>query len=243
MDNGTQRDRLITFIESKRMTRREFQDSIGVSISYVHNMSGSIRQPILSRIEETYPELNIDWLVSGKGEMINDRKKRVINQIKSDNEVAAMIGIESMIPLLPTSAMAGKLTDFSDGIDERSCELMIPPIRDAELAITVTGDSMSPEYPSGSKIILKKINESAFIDWGRTYVLDTIIAFLGFIEKYLPAMDNEGVEKYIDAITIPPFTEYAMSHIEEWRKTMQLREVVMNDNYVEILKNMGFEVK
>ena len=120
MDNGTQRDRLITFIESKRMTRREFQDSIGVSISYVHNMSGSIRQPILSRIEETYPELNIDWLVNGKGEMINDRKKRVINQIKSDNEVAAMIGIESMIPLLPTSAMAGKLTDFSDGIDENN---------------------------------------------------------------------------------------------------------------------------
>lgn len=69
------------------------------------------------------------------------------------------------------------------------------------------------------------------------------IAFLGFIEKYLPAMDNEGVERYIDAITIPSFTEYAMSHIEEWRKTMQLREVVMNDNYVEILKNMGFEVK
>ena len=56
-------------------------------------------------------------------------------------------------------------------------------------------------------------------------------------------MDSEGVEKYIDAVTIPSFTEYAMSHIEEWRKTMQLREVVMNDNYVEILKNMGFEVK
>ena len=194
MDNGTQRDRLITFIESKRMTRREFQDSIGVSISYVHNMSGSIRQPILSRIEETYPELNIDWLVNGKGEMLNDRKKRVINQMKSDTEVATMIGIESMIPLLPTSAMAGKLTDFSDGIDERSCELMISPIRDAELAITVTGDSMSPEYPSGSKIILKKINESAFIDWGRTYVLDTIN---GAVIKNLYPSEKENCVKCV----------------------------------------------
>ena len=33
---------------------------------------------------------------------------------------------------------------------------------------------MSPEYPSGSKVLLRKINEAAFIEWGRTYVLDTV---------------------------------------------------------------------
>ena len=37
----------------------------------------------------------------------------------------------------------------------------------------VTGDSMSPEYPSGSVIICKKINEKAFIEWGKVFVLDT----------------------------------------------------------------------
>ena len=32
---------------------------------------------------------------------------------------------------------------------------------------------MSPEYPSGSKVFLQKINEKSFIEWGNTYVLDT----------------------------------------------------------------------
>lgn len=32
---------------------------------------------------------------------------------------------------------------------------------------------MAPEYSSGSKILIKKINEKSFIEWGRCYVLDT----------------------------------------------------------------------
>jgi phage repressor protein C with HTH and peptisase S24 domain len=43
----------------------------------------------------------------------------------------------------------------------------------ADWAITVSGESMAPEYPSGAQILVKKINEKAFIDWGKVYVLDT----------------------------------------------------------------------
>ena len=53
------------------------------------------------------------------------------------------------------------------------CERIVSPIREADYAMEVTGDSMSPEYPSGSRIIIKKINSEDFIEWGRVYVLDT----------------------------------------------------------------------
>lgn len=33
---------------------------------------------------------------------------------------------------------------------------------------------MAPEYPSGSRILIKRIDEKAFIEWGRVYVLDTM---------------------------------------------------------------------
>ena len=36
----------------------------------------------------------------------------------------------------------------------------------------VTGDSMSPEYPSGSRVLIKKVSET-FIAWNEVYVLDT----------------------------------------------------------------------
>ncbi len=39
--------------------------------------------------------------------------------------------------------------------------------------MSVSGRGMAPEYPSGSQILIKRIDEKAFIDWGRVYVLDT----------------------------------------------------------------------
>lgn len=78
-----------------------------------------------------------------------------------------------MIPVLPTDARAGTLAEFSESVEAFNCERMVSPIRGADFAMQVTGDSMSPEYPSGSVIICKKINEKAFIEWGKVFVLDT----------------------------------------------------------------------
>ena len=80
---------------------------------------------------------------------------------------------QETLPILPTDARAGTLAEFSDSVEAYNCERMISPIRGADFAMQVTGDSMSPEYPSGSVIICKKINEKAFIEWGKVFVLDT----------------------------------------------------------------------
>lgn len=77
------------------------------------------------------------------------------------------------ILVIPTGARAGTLCDFAESIKAYDCEKIISPIKGADYAIQVTGDSMSPEYPSGSHIIIKQVNEAAFIEWGKVYVLDT----------------------------------------------------------------------
>lgn len=77
------------------------------------------------------------------------------------------------IPLLPISAQAGTLNDFIVSVKDNDTERIISPIKGADFAITVTGDSMAPEYPNGSQILIKKINENSFIVWGNVYVLDT----------------------------------------------------------------------
>lgn len=70
--------------------------------------------------------------------------------------------------LLPMSAMGGTLTGFAaPGAMLQNCEAIISPIEDVDFAITVYGDSMAPEYPSGSRILIKKINPNIFIDWGK----------------------------------------------------------------------------
>jgi phage repressor protein C with HTH and peptisase S24 domain len=102
------------------------------------------------------------------------------------------------IPLLPVSAQAGTLNDFVVSVKDSDCEKIISPIKGADFAITVSGDSMAPEYPSGSKILIKKINERSFIEWGRCYVLDTCN---GTVIKKLMAPEKEDEDFGLDYVT------------------------------------------
>lgn len=75
--------------------------------------------------------------------------------------------------VIPTGARAGTIADFCDAVHEYDCERIVSPVKGADFAMQVAGDSMSPEYPNGSQIIVKKINAFAFVEWGKVYVLDT----------------------------------------------------------------------
>lgn len=59
-----------------------------------------------------------------------------------------------------------------------------------DFAITVTGDSMYPDYPHGSKVFIKKVNEKIFLQWGEVYVLDTEN---GIIIKKIHKTDDENI--------------------------------------------------
>lgn len=77
------------------------------------------------------------------------------------------------LPIIPIDAMGGTLEEFYGSIAMYDCERMVSPVKGAEYAMRVSGESMSPEYPNGCQILIKKINEKAFIEWGKVYVLDT----------------------------------------------------------------------
>lgn len=71
------KERFILFIEYKKLSKRKFQESIGVSNSYIQNITNSIGADVLNRIVITYPELNTQWLLSGNGEMLNTNSNEV----------------------------------------------------------------------------------------------------------------------------------------------------------------------
>lgn len=92
--------------------------------------------------------------------------------------------------LLPQTAHGGSLVGFgADGVFPEYCERVISPIADVDFAITIYGDSMMPEYPPGSRAMIKQIDPDAFIAWGNVYVLDTVN---GVVVKELQPSDKEG---------------------------------------------------
>ena len=126
---------------------------------------------------------------------------------------------QEMVLVIPTGARAGTLADFSISTEAYECERMVTPIKGADFAIQVTGDSMSPEYPSGSVILIKKINEKAFIEWGKTYVLDTEN---GAVIKNVRRTDNPEV---IECVSLnPAYQPFTMEtkYVNGWYRVLMV---------------------
>lgn len=123
-----------------------------------------IGKNVLNKILEKIPEVNPTWLLTGVGNMLND---------ETSTPTSSEVSEPFKTYLLPMSAMGGSLTGFTSSAMLKDCEAIISPIESVDFAISVYGESMAPEYPSGSRVLIKKINPNIFIDWGKTYVLDT----------------------------------------------------------------------
>ena len=77
------KERLKSFIKYKNMSIRQFTIALNVSESYVNSISKSIQPDKIERISICFPELNIDWLMTGTGEMIRTSE----SENKNTNEI------------------------------------------------------------------------------------------------------------------------------------------------------------
>jgi len=112
------------------------------------------------------------------------------------------------VPLLPVEAHGGSLVDFEGSVNEYDCEMVVSPVRGASFAIQVTGESMSPAFPNGCKILIQRVNEEAFIEWGRVYVLDTVN---GIIVKQIRQCEDPS---FVLCYSLNPAPEYAPFKVE-----------------------------
>lgn len=93
--------------------------------------------------------------------------------VKIANELNERIPSQNdTVPIVPYAVRGGALQGFSEGVEEWECERITSPIRGAELAFEVTGDSMSPGFPAGTRVLLKRVK--SMIAWGEVHVIDTV---------------------------------------------------------------------
>ena len=123
------------------------------------------------------------------------------------------------IPVIPVEAMAGTLQEFFQSVQDYDCERMVSPIKGADYAIKVNGDSMSPEIPNGSHILLKRILEDQFVEWGKIFCLDT--ANGAVIKRVFPTEDPEEVECRSINPEYPSF-KVNTKHINGWYRVLMV---------------------
>lgn len=175
------------YLDERDITLAEVAERMGVSQQAVSNqLSGrKIGESVARKWADIFG-FSVVYLMTGEGRLLQ-------NECVEDTTPE---GGELLV--LPMSARAGSLADYADGASVADCERMISPIRGADFAMQVTGDSMSPEYPSGSHIILKRIDPTAFVEWGRVYLLDTDN---GPILKIVRRTEAEGV---VECVSLNP---------------------------------------
>lgn len=205
---NTVKDRTLEFIKFKGLTMKAFEQRCDLSTGYVTSMRKGYGSEKLNNVLTAFPELNREWLLYGEGDMLSSTSSAqpqpsVKNERVADDEVYK-------VPLVPISALGGSLNDFNTTVCRDDCETVISPIKDIDMAIKISGDSMEPEYPSGSTVLIKKINEHAFLEWGKVYVLSTCNGTV--IKRLMPTDDPNKVLCESINPKYPPF-EISLEHV------------------------------
>lgn len=164
-------ERLIEFHDYLKLTgyggRNKFEKAIGKSDGYLSNAlkkNSSIGSDVLLDIRTMFPELNIDWLISGEGNMLKEDEKKV----KTTKSIETR-------PRIPLNAAAGTLSTALSGVTIEDCEDMpvVSAFSKYNYTLLVKGDSMEPEMHSGDEIACLQVTNHQFIQWGRYHALDT----------------------------------------------------------------------
>ena len=180
------KQRILQFATTLGISKRDFYAKIGVSRGTLESKTG-ITEEVIAKFFATYPEVNIEWLMLGSGEMLKTNCGSRLNSIGQvpvidlkDSEItdikqAPVIPNVITRPRIPLDAAAGGLSLALSSVAEWECEQLplIPTLPKYDFTIIARGDSMEPAIESGDELACRFINDSAFIQWGRTHVLDT----------------------------------------------------------------------
>lgn len=218
-------ERIKKLLDYADMNPTQFSRRVGFSTAQtvrelLKGNTKSVSEAVKFKINQSFPEINLDWLVYGEGNMFisepeptsdfYDEWKRTNLVNNTENTVQrgatdiANTTIDSdYVHLLPVEAMAGSLQGFSEGIALKDCRKIKSPVQGADWAIQISGDSMEPDYKNGTYLYIRKLS-GGFIPWGQTIVVDTIDGVI--VKDIYPIDDTDAfIEARSKNSKYPPF--------------------------------------
>lgn len=158
------KDRIQKYIDFKCISISTFEQSANLSNGYWRKTK-NISANSLENILKAYPDLDPIWILTGEGSML-----------KKESTPAPQTPERKRIPLYDDVSTIGGLNDnIANTSDTPSPSEWIDAgdwFPEATAAIRHYGDSMV-EYPSGSILALKRVNDQRLILNGRNYVIET----------------------------------------------------------------------
>lgn len=187
-------ERALEYSKYKGLTAADFERDSGLANGMLKKLSDKTRRQTFTRIGAAFPDLNIEWLRTGQGDML----LKVEAPVRIEESVSDEDNDSDYVPLLPVEAMAGTLQGLSEGVALANCRKIKSPVKGADWAIQISGDSMEPDFRNGSYLYIKKMT-GKMIPWGSPLVVDTLD---GVVFKKI--FQIEGSKDYVEARSINP---------------------------------------
>lgn len=200
--------RMLAYIESCGIKKSEFYSKTGFSNGYLDKVK-ELGADKIEIIISKFPEVNLYWLITGKGEMVYKTEQsgivseppasynvRNIRKLKTDKKKEIQL-----IPLYEISASAGVMELLSDVHRQRQIPIdyiQIPNMPACDGALPISGDSMYPLLKSGDIVLFKEVNDKANIIWGEMYL--AAVRHNGdefFFSKYIQKSERNGYARFV----------------------------------------------
>lgn len=164
------KSRVLAYCAKKNIALSTFEKRSGLSNGYFNQVKKRPSTEKIDKIKMAFDDLNIDWLLTGEGEMLKAPDKEGKG---NDMAEGANLTVGKVIPLYDAEAAAGNGYEM-DMSPARPLEMIQIGgfLRESEAALRVYGSSMIPHYPPGCIVALKPWVER-FIEPGAVYVVET----------------------------------------------------------------------
>lgn len=120
------KDRLYDFLKAKNLKASKFEQKCGLSNGFCGKVNDNITEGSLSLIKKAFPELNINWLKTGFGDMlIEEPSLEFPNSDEGSNMLAMMRMMQEFIQLGKKNADANLMNAEANKLNAQNLDRLI----------------------------------------------------------------------------------------------------------------------
>lgn len=161
----------------------------GISQSYFSQVKSDMGRDIQTRIRNTYPDLNVEWLRTGEGDMLNKKVEAVITPYPVESVEVVEDAAIVQPPFVPNSIARKPEVNVLEWVRKKRVEHahaalnMSKIFGSTDFFIQMDNAAMSPALHQGEYLFLTALDEGTKIIDGKPYGIET--EAWGILIRYL----------------------------------------------------------
>ena len=230
----TVKQRLVKYLKYKKIGQNKFESIAGISNGYISNLKSAPGVNILTKILTAAPDLNRDWLVEGKGEMltrdvvpVRQAEFREYEKTKSGNRFYRSTEghIVMQVPIVPIEALGSPDDEYATIVNDYEGETTLFEVDEVHhgkyLAFRVNGDSMDDgtrnSFERGDIVLVRELTRDKWLP--RLHYRDWPYWVIVFgnnvrIKQIISQDENKGTITLHSLNPSPEYTDFTL-HLDQ----------------------------